>query len=224
MKQAAKLFGVAVVTVSLSVLVSTTSLADSRGGFGGGFHGGGHGGGYYGGDRGGDGHYYWHGGRGGYPWFPFWYGWPYYYGGYYSPYDYSYYDYPPPVYYSPPAVYGAPAPAPATANSPQPDVDRPLSPTAVDRDSSPPAPRAAPNPPPIPQGNASQTLGLTDVKALVKAGISDQVIISQIRNSRAVYHFTAAEIIDLKQSGVSEKVIDYMINTASAPGANQYRR
>jgi hypothetical protein len=35
---------------------------------------------------------------------------------------------------------------------------------------------------------------------------------------------TTAEIIDLKQSGVTEIVIDYMTNTASAPGANQSRR
>jgi hypothetical protein len=28
---------------------------------------------------------------------------------------------------------------------------------------------------------------------------------------------TTAEIIDLKKSGVSEKVIDFMINTAGAP-------
>jgi hypothetical protein len=62
------------------------------------------------------------------------------------------------------------------------------------------------------------------VKALAKAGLSDEVILSQIRNTQAVYHLTAAEIIDLKNSGVSEKVIDCMINTASAPGANQYRR
>jgi hypothetical protein len=57
-----------------------------------------------------------------------------------------------------------------------------------------------------------QPIGLADVKALAKAGLSDEVIISQIRNSRTVYRLSAAEIIDLKQSGVSEKVIDYMIN------------
>ena len=39
---------------------------------------------------------------------------------------------------------------------------------------------------------------------------------AHIRNSQAVYHLTTAEIIDLKESGVSEKVIDFMINTASA--------
>jgi hypothetical protein len=41
-----------------------------------------------------------------------------------------------------------------------------------------------------------------------------------IRNSRTVYRLTTAEIIDLKESGVSNKVIDFMINTASS----QYRR
>jgi hypothetical protein len=212
MKQAAKLFDVAVVAVSLSVLVSTTSLANSHGGFGGSLHGGGHGGGHYGGYHGGDGHYYWHGGWGGYPWFSFAYGWPYYYYGYYSPCDYYYYDYPPPVYYSPPAVYSAPPPAPATANSPQPVDDRPLSPTAVDRDSPPPPPRAQ-RPPPIQRSDQGQSIGVADVKALVSAGLSDDVILSHIRNSQAVYHLTTAEIIDLKNSGVSEKVIDFMINT-----------
>ena len=57
---------------------------------------------------------------------------------------------------------------------------------------------------------------MEDVKALSKAGLSDEVIISHIRNSGAVYHLRTAEIIDLKNSGLSDKVIDFMINT---PGA-----
>ena len=61
----------------------------------------------------------------------------------------------------------------------------------------------------------AQPLGLPDVKMLAKAGISDEVILSQIRNSHAVFHLTTFEIIDLKTGGVSEKVIDFMINTAS---------
>jgi hypothetical protein len=58
-----------------------------------------------------------------------------------------------------------------------------------------------------------QPLGLADIKALVKANVSDEVIISQIRNSGTAYHLSTAEIIDLKDAGVSEKVIDFMINT-----------
>ena len=79
------------------------------------------------------------------------------------------------------------------------------------------APRRRPLPPPPPQYR-SQPLGLADVKMLAKSGISDEVILSQIRNSRTIYHLGAADILDLKDAGVSEKVIDFMINT---PG--QYR-
>src|SRR5579862_1162512 len=58
-----------------------------------------------------------------------------------------------------------------------------------------------------------------DVKALAKGGVSDEVILSQIRNSHAVYHLNTADILDLKESGVSEKVIDFMINTSAAPAS-----
>jgi hypothetical protein len=61
-----------------------------------------------------------------------------------------------------------------------------------------------------------QPLGLADIKALAKAGISDDVIISQIRNTHTAYHLSAADIIDLHDSGVSQKVIDFMINTPSS--------
>ena len=76
-------------------------------------------------------------------------------------------------------------------------------------------PRRPPPPPPRAVLYPSQPLGVADVKMLAKSGISDEVIISQIRNSRTVYHLTTAEILDLKAAGVSEKVIDFMINTPS---------
>jgi hypothetical protein len=60
-----------------------------------------------------------------------------------------------------------------------------------------------------------QPLGLADIKALSKAGVSDEVIISQIRNARVVYRLSTAEIIDLKDAGVSQRVMDFMINTPS---------
>ncbi|GAB6111672.1 hypothetical protein JCM14713_14300 [Desulfomicrobium salsuginis] len=56
-------------------------------------------------------------------------------------------------------------------------------------------------------------LEVSDVKELARAGVGDDLIISQIRSSRTVYHLDTAEIIDLKNSGVSERVIDFMINT-----------
>jgi hypothetical protein len=60
-----------------------------------------------------------------------------------------------------------------------------------------------------------QPLLVRDVEQLAKAGIHDDLIISQIRNSRTVYHLTTTDIIALKRAGVSDKVIDFMINTPS---------
>ena len=62
----------------------------------------------------------------------------------------------------------------------------------------------------------NRPLDVADVKALAKAGVSDEIIISQIHNSRTVYRLGTADIIDLKNSGVSERVIDFMINTPSS--------
>ena len=58
-----------------------------------------------------------------------------------------------------------------------------------------------------------QPLTLADVKAMAKIGFTSDVIITQVRNSRTVYHLTASAIIDLKNSGVSEPVIDFLIST-----------
>ena len=64
-----------------------------------------------------------------------------------------------------------------------------------------------------------QPLSIADVKALAKAGISEDVIINQIQNSRTIYHLSAADIIDLRDAGVTDKVVNYMINTPSNAGA-----
>ncbi len=69
------------------------------------------------------------------------------------------------------------------------------------------------NPQTLERIEQGQPLGLADIKALARAGVSDEVIISQIRASRVVYRLTTAEILDLKEGGVSERVIDFMINT-----------
>jgi hypothetical protein len=55
---------------------------------------------------------------------------------------------------------------------------------------------------------------LADIKALSQSAINDTIIIGQIRKTQSVYHLTTAEIIDLKKSGVSQNVIEFMVNTA----------
>ncbi len=64
-----------------------------------------------------------------------------------------------------------------------------------------------------------QPLTVADVKALAKAGVNEDVIISQIKNSRTVFHLGSADIIDLRDAGVSDKVVNFMINTPSTVGA-----
>ncbi len=60
-----------------------------------------------------------------------------------------------------------------------------------------------------------QPLSLADVKSLAKAGISKDVMINQIKNSHTVFHLSSADIIDLRDSGVPDAVINYMISTPS---------
>ncbi len=59
----------------------------------------------------------------------------------------------------------------------------------------------------------TQPLTIDDIISMSQARIGDDLIISQIRNSRTVYHLKTSDILDLKRTGVSERVIDFMINT-----------
>jgi hypothetical protein len=61
-----------------------------------------------------------------------------------------------------------------------------------------------------------QQLSIYDVEAMAKNGLSDDVIIGQIQNTKSVFHLTSDQIIQLKQSGVSEKVIEYMMHTSNS--------
>jgi len=57
-----------------------------------------------------------------------------------------------------------------------------------------------------------QNLSLAEIKALAKAEVADDIVISEINNTRSTFSLTAQAIIDLKNVGVSEKVIAYMMN------------
>jgi hypothetical protein len=63
---------------------------------------------------------------------------------------------------------------------------------------------------------AGSPLTLGDVKAMSKLGFSSDVIIGQVRSSHTVFHLTAGAIIDLKDAGVSDQVVDFLISTPSS--------
>jgi len=67
---------------------------------------------------------------------------------------------------------------------------------------------------PAPSSNPPAVMTVADVKELAKAGVSDEVIMSQIRVTGTIFRLTTANILELKDGGVSQKVIDFMINTA----------
>ncbi len=56
---------------------------------------------------------------------------------------------------------------------------------------------------------------LAEVQAMVQNHVSDSTIISLIETSSTRYHLTADQIISLKHSGVSDAVLNALINTAS---------
>jgi hypothetical protein len=62
-----------------------------------------------------------------------------------------------------------------------------------------------------------RAMGLQDVVALTKSGMSDQIIINQINTSGTIYHLSGAEIQWLHDNGVRDPVIETMQATATRP-------
>lgn len=65
-------------------------------------------------------------------------------------------------------------------------------------------------------GPAVNPTSIEDIKNMSRAGVGDEVIINQLATTRSVYQLNADAIVDLNRSGVSAKVINYMISTPSA--------
>jgi hypothetical protein len=57
--------------------------------------------------------------------------------------------------------------------------------------------------------------GVPEVLQLVQAKVSDSVIISYVQNSGTIYSLKASEIVYLKQQGVSDNVLNAMLNQRS---------
>src|SRR3989442_9348001 len=58
-----------------------------------------------------------------------------------------------------------------------------------------------------------------DAIRMAKAGQSEQMILDAIRESHATFDLTANDIAELRQAGVTEKVIEAMTETSPAPSA-----
>jgi hypothetical protein len=60
-----------------------------------------------------------------------------------------------------------------------------------------------------------QQLTLNDIKTMSRNGLSDNVIVGQIQATHSVFYLSTDQIVDLKKAGVSQQVIDYMIQTGN---------
>lgn len=67
--------------------------------------------------------------------------------------------------------------------------------------------------------NQQQPLTVNDVKALIHAGISTDLIINQIGSTHSGFRLSSTDIIDLRDAGASDALINFMINTAKDPYA-----
>jgi uncharacterized membrane protein len=62
--------------------------------------------------------------------------------------------------------------------------------------------------------DSNKQLSIEDIKKMSKAGIADDKIIGTIQSTGSVYHLSSEEIESLKRAGVSQRVIDYMLQTS----------
>jgi hypothetical protein len=60
-----------------------------------------------------------------------------------------------------------------------------------------------------------EQLSTDDIKKMSRAGISDEAIMGQIDATNSIFYLSSADIVDLKKSGVSQRVINYMIQTGN---------
>jgi len=58
-----------------------------------------------------------------------------------------------------------------------------------------------------------QALSVSDIKAMTQSGLSDDVIIAQIDATHSTFVLSSEQIIELKEVGVSQRVIEHMIRT-----------
>jgi len=69
-----------------------------------------------------------------------------------------------------------------------------------------------------------QPLTQADVISLTKASTADEEIIRRIDESRSVFRLGAADVVRLRQEGVSERVVNFMLDTYVRYSLTEQRR
>ena len=61
-------------------------------------------------------------------------------------------------------------------------------------------------------------LSLYDIKALARAHVSDGVILRYLRDHGTVYFLNSDDVTSLRKAGVSQSIVDYMLQTPQGYG------
>jgi hypothetical protein len=72
-----------------------------------------------------------------------------------------------------------------------------------------------PRPIPLSQG---------DVISMVKAGVTDEEIMRRIDDTRTVFRLSSDDVVRLRNDGVSDRVVNYMLDTYVRAVAAEQRR
>ncbi|HEV3273044.1 MAG TPA: hypothetical protein VGZ93_12765 [Candidatus Methylacidiphilales bacterium] len=67
-------------------------------------------------------------------------------------------------------------------------------------------------------------LSLYDIKALSRAHVSDAIILRYMRDQHTIYYLDSDDVTSLRKAGVSQSIIDYMLQTPQGygPGPSPY--
>lgn len=69
-----------------------------------------------------------------------------------------------------------------------------------------------------------QPLSQADIISMVKAGVADEEIIRRIDGTRTVFRLSSDDVIRLRNEGVSDRIVNYMLDTYARYAADQQRR
>lgn len=58
------------------------------------------------------------------------------------------------------------------------------------------------------------SLSIGDIKALAHSHVNDGVTLRYLRNNETVYNLSAADVDGLRKAGVSDSIIDYMLDSS----------
>jgi hypothetical protein len=65
-------------------------------------------------------------------------------------------------------------------------------------------------------------LSLYDIKSLSRAGVSDGIILRYLRDRGTVYYLNSDDVASLRKAGVSQSIVDYMLQTPQYNGPSVY--